>query len=146
MNRVFASTSVRLALGFAGLFIAASLLLVGILWWRTAGYLDRETNAVVVAETRAIGDRLRDFGLAGAMDTIRQRVDKTIDKNAIYLLTDPALTPLAVQFGGLADRGRTCARLVSGVPGARGRSACRAFVARRAAGLLPFARRTGCAG
>jgi signal transduction histidine kinase len=85
---------VQLALVFAGLFVASSLLLVGLLWWQTAGYLDRETDAVILANTRAVGDRLRDFGLAGAMETVRDRVSHG-DKEAIYLLVNPAFEPLA---------------------------------------------------
>ena len=95
MIRVLRSSSVRFALGYAGLFIASSLLLVGLLWWRTAGYLDRETDAVILSDTRAIGDRLRDFGLSGAVATIRERSGANGDKNAIYLLVTPAFEPLA---------------------------------------------------
>jgi signal transduction histidine kinase len=94
MIRFFRSSSVRLALGYAGLFIASSLVLVGLLWWQTASYLDRETDAVILANTRAIGDRFRDFGLAGALETIRDRVVGG-DKEAIYLLVNPAFEPLA---------------------------------------------------
>jgi signal transduction histidine kinase len=94
MTRFFRSSSVRLALGFAGLFIASSLLLVGLLWWQTASYLDRETDAVILANKRAVGDRLRDFGLAGAIETIRNRITNG-DKEAIYLLVNPAFEPLA---------------------------------------------------
>ena len=95
MRKLFASTSVRLALGYAALFAASSLVLVGFLWWQTVGYLDREIDAAVIADIRAIGDRLRDFGLPGAMEAIDERVGKVIDKNAIYLLADPVLTRLA---------------------------------------------------
>jgi signal transduction histidine kinase len=94
MIRFFRSSSVRLALGYASLFIASSLLLLGLLWWQTASYLDRETDAVILANTRAIGDRFRDFGLAGALETIRDRVTNG-DKEAIYLLVNPAFEPLA---------------------------------------------------
>src|SRR5437879_6377156 len=64
MNRILSSTSLRLALGYATLFVLSSLTLVGFLWWQTAEYLDREINAVIIADTRAIGDRMRDFGLS----------------------------------------------------------------------------------
>jgi signal transduction histidine kinase len=94
MIRLFRSSSVRLALGYAALFIASSLLLVGLLWWRTAGYLDRETDAVILSDARAIGDRLRDFGLPGAIETVRDR-GANGDKNAIYLLVNPAFQRLA---------------------------------------------------
>ena len=95
MIKLLRSTSVRLALIYALLLVVSSLTLVGLLWWHTVGYIDRETDAVIVADTRAIGDRLHDFGLPGAMETVRERVDANQDKRAIYLLADPMLKPLA---------------------------------------------------
>lgn len=95
MIRVLRSTSLRLALGYAGLFIASSLLLVGLLWWRTTAYLDREIDAVILADTQAIADRFRDFGLEGAVETVSERAAASQDENAIYLLADPALAPVA---------------------------------------------------
>jgi signal transduction histidine kinase len=95
MVRVLRSTSLRLALGYAGLFIASSLLLVGLLWWRTTAYLDREIDAVILADTQAIADRFRDFGLEGAIATVSERATASQDENAIYLLVDPTLAPVA---------------------------------------------------
>ena len=95
MNRLLRSVSVRLALGYAAVFILSSVLLVGILWWRTADYLDREVDAVIIADTQAVADRLHDFGVLGALQTVRDRVDAEADEHAIYLLADPTLTPLA---------------------------------------------------
>jgi signal transduction histidine kinase len=95
MVRLLRSTSFRLALAYAVLFIVSSLLLVGLLWWRTAAYLDREIDAVILAETQAIADRFRDLGLLGAIEIVAERVDASRDENAIYLLADPALVPIA---------------------------------------------------
>ncbi len=95
MRSLWRSTAVRLAFGYAVLFIVSSLLLAGFLWWRTALYLDREIDAVIIADGQAIADRLRDFGLPGAVQTISERVGRTSDQRAIYLLTDPTMTPLA---------------------------------------------------
>ena len=95
MIRLLRSTSVRLALGYAALFIVSSLALVGFIGWGTAGYLDREVEAAIVADTRAVADRLRDFGLAGAVATVTERVVQTADEHAIYLLANPALAPVA---------------------------------------------------
>src|SRR3546814_533904 len=95
MLKYLRSTSLRLALGYAGLFLVSSMALIGLVWWNTTGYLDRETDAVIAADIRAIGDRLQDFGLAGAIQTVNERVLADADKKAIYLLTDPVLTPLA---------------------------------------------------
>ncbi|MBP7065193.1 HAMP domain-containing sensor histidine kinase [Ferrovibrio sp.] len=97
MLELWRSTSLRLALLFAALFVLANLLLAGLIWWNTTGYLDRETDAVIAADTRAIGDRLRDFGLAGAVQMIEERsaAAPNADRRAIYLLADPRLRPLA---------------------------------------------------
>jgi len=92
--RLLRSTSLRLALTYGAIFVVFSGLLVSFLWWRTAAVLDREINAVIVADTRAIGDRLRDFGLSGALQTIEQRVRQTADERAIYLLADPRYAPV----------------------------------------------------
>jgi len=88
------STAVRLAFFYAVLFIISSLLLTGFLWWRTALYLDSEIDAVIVADAQAIADRLRDFGLPGAIETINERVVHASDEHAIYLLVDPTLHPI----------------------------------------------------
>ena len=95
MIKLLRSTSLRLALGYAILFVVSSVLLLGLVWWNTTGYLDRETDAVIPADIRAIGDRLRDFGLPGAIQTVNERVIADVDRKAIYLLTDPFLKPLA---------------------------------------------------
>lgn len=94
------STSVRIALVFAALVIAAVFALEAFVWWRTTGYLDREITAVIVADTQAVGDALRDFGLEGARDRIDDRVRQTADEHAVYLLSDPMRIPVA---GNLAD-------------------------------------------
>lgn len=93
--RLLRSTAVRLAIGYALLFVLSSFALVGFYWWRTAAYLDREVNAVILADTQAIGDRLQDFGLSGAIQTINQRIRQHADEHAIYLLADPSLVPVA---------------------------------------------------
>jgi signal transduction histidine kinase len=99
MPKFLRSTASRLALVFAGLFMVAAMLLAGLLWWNTTGYLDRETDAVIAADTRAIGDRLSDFGLAGGVQTMNERIAADTDNRGIYLLTDPRLRPL----GGNVD-------------------------------------------
>lgn len=93
-GRLLRSASVRIALSYAVVFIVSTLLLVSYLWWRTTNYLEQETDAVIIADTRAIGDRLRDFGLPGALAAINDRLKLAADEHAIYLLTDPLLTPV----------------------------------------------------
>ena len=99
MIRLLRSTSIRLALGHAVLFAVSLLLLFGFLWWRTVATLDREVNAVILADGQAVADSLRDRGLAGAVETINERVGKTGDIRAVYLLADPLLLPVAGNLG-----------------------------------------------
>jgi len=84
-----------LALGYAALFAASSLLLVGSLWWHTAGYIDRQIDRVIAADARQISDQLRHFGLTTAVEVVNERVAEAPDGSAIYLLADRHLTPLA---------------------------------------------------
>jgi signal transduction histidine kinase len=89
------STSVRLALGYAALFAASSLFLVGSLWWHTTVYLDRRIDGVIDADAGQISDQLRDLGLPGAIEAINQRIADAPDGQVIYLLADRQLRPLA---------------------------------------------------
>jgi signal transduction histidine kinase len=84
-----------LATGYAALFAASSLLLVGSLWWHTAGYIDRQIDRVIAADARQISDQLRDFGLTTGVEVIHERVAEAPDDSAIYLLADRHLKPLA---------------------------------------------------
>ena len=69
MNNLFRSTGFRIALIFSLLVLLSTLMIVGLLWWRAGNYLDREIDAVILADARAIGDELRNFGVAGACGT-----------------------------------------------------------------------------
>jgi signal transduction histidine kinase len=89
------SAAVRLALGYALLFVVSSLVLVGFLWWQTTVYLNREIDAVILADAQAIADQLENFGVPGAVEAIDQRVARASDEHAIYLLADPMLGRVA---------------------------------------------------
>jgi hypothetical protein len=99
MLSVLRSTSVRLAFGYAVLFVVSSLLLVGLLWWRMAGYLERKTAAVIRADSQAIGDDFRFEGLPGAVEMINERLSQVADGSAVYLLANAALKPIAGNLG-----------------------------------------------
>jgi signal transduction histidine kinase len=89
------STSVRLGLGYAALFVASSLLLVAFLWWRTVGYLDRQIDPEITADAQEITDQLRDYGLPSAVEAIHERIAEAPGNQAIYLLADRQLKPLS---------------------------------------------------
>jgi signal transduction histidine kinase len=93
------STSVLLALGYIGLFALSTLLLVGILWWRTAVHLQRETDAAIAADANQLSGQLRDFGLTAAENAIQVRISDAPEGHAFYLLADKDLKPLAGNIG-----------------------------------------------
>jgi signal transduction histidine kinase len=99
MLSVFRSTSVRLALGYAVLFVVSSLVLVGLLWWRMAGYLEHKTDAVIRADTQAIRDDFRFQGLPGAVEIVNELPSQVADGSAVYMLADAALKPIAGNLG-----------------------------------------------
>ncbi len=99
MLRRLRSTSVLLALGYIGLFALSTLLLVGILWWRTAVHLERETDAAIDTDANQLRDQLRDFGLVAAEDAIEVRISDSPNGQAFYLLADKDLKPLAGNIG-----------------------------------------------
>jgi len=95
MLRLPRSTSVRLALGYAALLAASSLLLVGFLWWRTAVLLDRRNDADISAASQQITEQLRDFGTRGAVAAVEERASAAADPRKILLLADGELKPMA---------------------------------------------------
>ena len=95
MLRLPRSTSVRLALGYAALLAASSLLLVGFLWWRTAVLLDRRNDADISAASQQITEQLRDFGTRGAVAAVEERASAAADPRKILLLADGELKPRA---------------------------------------------------
>ena len=95
MKHLARSTSVRLAAGYAALFLVSSFLVAAFVWWNTAAYLDSETDAVIIAETRALTDRFDDHGVPGLVEAIRERLQQLPDDSTVILLVGPARQPLA---------------------------------------------------
>ena len=89
------SAGLRLALVYAGLFALSALALVLFLWWATAGLLDRQVEAAIRADAQGLSEQWQDGGLPALQSTIEDRLVQNVDDDAIYLLTNPAMRPLA---------------------------------------------------
>ena len=89
------SAGVRFGMIYAGVFALSTIALALFLWWSTAGLLDRQTEAAINADIQGLSERYADGGLITLEETIEQRLMGNIDDDALYLLTDPALHPLA---------------------------------------------------
>jgi hypothetical protein len=83
------SAGTRIALIFAITFIAAAVAFTAVLWWGTAGALDRQTDATVRADALALSERGREGGIAAVVDAIIERLAVDVDNHAIYMLRGP---------------------------------------------------------
>jgi signal transduction histidine kinase len=91
----FRSAGVRFAAIYALLFGVSTLALALFIWWATAGLLDRQTDAAIRADAQGLAERWDEGGVTALIATIKDRLAENVDDNAIYLLADPALRPLA---------------------------------------------------
>jgi signal transduction histidine kinase len=83
------SASGRFALLFTALFAAAATAAAVVLWWNTAGALDRQTDAAIRADSTALVERHRDGGLPGLIDAVEDRLALDVQNEALYLLVGP---------------------------------------------------------
>ncbi|QQS10689.1 MAG: HAMP domain-containing histidine kinase [Rhodospirillales bacterium] len=84
------STSFRLSAGFAALWTAATAAVLGIVFWQTALYLDRSIDRLIAADAQALSEAYRQDGLGGLVDTIRGRIARDPQPDALYLVSDSA--------------------------------------------------------
>ncbi len=88
--RLLKSAGFRFALLFAAMFASAAIALVAVLWWATAGALDRQTDAAVRADAIALAERWREAGGTGLAEAIEERLAVDVENEAIYLLVEAA--------------------------------------------------------
>ena len=89
------SAGLRLAVVYAVLFALSALALVLFLWWATAGLLDRQVEAAMRADAQGLSEQWSNGGPMALRSTIEDRLAENVDDDAIYLLADPAMHPLA---------------------------------------------------
>ena len=75
-----------------GLSVAVPFALV---YNATVASIDRETNAAIVSELRALNDDYDRLGLESLVQLLNERSIDPVDRDAIYLLVDDAYRPLA---------------------------------------------------
>lgn len=93
--RLLRSSTFRLALLYIGLFGLSVLMLMGYIYWTTAGFMERQTRETIAAETRGLAEQYRLLGLTGLIRIINARVTSDRSRNSLYLLADKDLLLLA---------------------------------------------------
>lgn len=76
------------------LSIGSVVVLLGFIYWATAGYADRQTDATIEAETGGLAEQYRRRGLAGLSALIAERVAQDPGGASVYLLADEEFKPL----------------------------------------------------
>ena len=89
------SATFRLTLIYFGLFGVSAVVLVGFLYWSTAGFMARQTDAAIEAEIRGLGEQYSQFGTIGLVRALNRRTARARASRGLYLLTDSSLRPLA---------------------------------------------------
>jgi signal transduction histidine kinase len=82
------------------LFSLSVLLLLGFIYWSTAGYMLRQTEATIEAEITGLAERYDLSGLPGLSKVIGERLSRQKSGNSLYLLTDPKFKPLIGNLRG----------------------------------------------
>ncbi|MBL6456620.1 HAMP domain-containing protein [Belnapia sp. T6] len=70
------------------MFASAAIALVAVLWWATAGALDRQTDAAIRADALALAERWREAGATGLAEAIEERLAVDVENESIYLLME----------------------------------------------------------
>lgn len=87
-SRIFRSSSFRLAALYILLFGASALILLGFIYWSTAGYMARQADAAIQADIDLLAERYRSRGLPGLTALIAERIAEDPGRSNLYLLTD----------------------------------------------------------
>ncbi len=92
--RVLGSSSFRLAVLYMLLLAVSVAILLGFIYWSTAGYMDRQTDATIQAEIQGLAEQYRLRGLAGLTVVIQERIARDPRGAGVYLLVNEDLKPL----------------------------------------------------
>ncbi|WP_309228629.1 HAMP domain-containing sensor histidine kinase [Roseomonas sp. KE2513] len=101
--RLIDSAGFRFAVFFAVMFLLGGVAFAGIVWWNTAGGLDRQTDAAIRADVAALMQRYRDAGRAGVEQAITFRLQRDGDAQDLYRLTDAAGRQIAGNLAATPD-------------------------------------------
>ena len=103
-TRLLRSSTFRLALLYTALSVCSVVVLLGFIYWATAGYMDRQTDETIEAEIRGLAEQYQRRGLAGLSASIADRVARDPAGAAVYLLADDDLTPIVGNLSGWPDQ------------------------------------------
>ena len=97
------SSGFQLAFIYLTVFSGSVLVLIGFIYWTTAGYMARQSDETVQAEIEGLAEQYRRQGLDALVAVIRDRVARDPDRSSVYLLTWPNYKPIIGNLNGWPD-------------------------------------------
>jgi signal transduction histidine kinase len=97
--RLLRSFTFRLALLYATFSLGTVVVLLGFIYWTTAGYMDRQIDATIEEEILGLTEQYESRGLDGLSGVIEERVAHDPTRAAIYLLADAGFRPIVGNLG-----------------------------------------------
>lgn len=94
----FRTYTFRIALGYVGLFGLSGAALAFFVFWSTAAFVERQTDATINAEITGLAESYRGRGLRGLSAIIEERSRN--QRQSLYLLADNRFRPLAGNLDG----------------------------------------------
>ncbi len=95
LSRIGGNTIFRLALVYAVLFSAATMVLFGIVYWRTTHYLDHLADDLIHADVEDLGQVFARGGIPALSRAIAERLQEDRNGDLVYFLADAQGTRLA---------------------------------------------------
>ncbi len=83
---VFRTATFRLAFAYLILFAVSVMLLLGFIYWRTAGFMASQVDETITAEVQGLGEQYKLWGILGLRRIIIERASKE-NSRTIYILT-----------------------------------------------------------
>ena len=83
------SATFRIALLYMALFGGSSAILLGFLWWATAGVLSVQLDETIRADIKGLAEQYERRGTVGVASIISERVSRDPEGRTVYMLTDP---------------------------------------------------------
>ena len=86
--RLLRSSSLRNALVYGALFIAAVIVVLTFIYLSTVGYMDRQMDTILESDLRGLSRQFESEGEPGLAHTLSERVAQHPDGEVVYLLLD----------------------------------------------------------
>ncbi len=88
-RRLLRSSSFQLGLIYLILFAGSVLVLLGFIYWTTAGYMVRQSDETIQVEIKGLSEQYQRRGLDALARIISLRVSRDPGRSSVYLLTRP---------------------------------------------------------